>query len=267
MSSNDTWDVFAVKFSAWEGRLRHENFIIADPHDGPGPMFFYVWVLRNGQRTIVLDTGFDKQEAHSRGRSFDMPPREALAMMGIESDKITDVIISHLHWDHAGSLDDFSAATFHIQDKEVQFATGRCMCQHFFRRSFTIEHVLGLVRRVYDGRVQFHDGQDTIAPGVTVHLIGGHTMGVQCVRVNTRRGAVVLASDTLHFYENMDAASPYPTVYNVSDMIEGWDKLRRLAESPVHIIPGHDPRVMDQYPALSDALQGRVARLDVDPRD
>ena len=77
----------------------------------------------------------------------------------------------------------------------------------------------------------------------------------------------VFASDTLHFYENMDAESPYPTVYNVSDMIEGWDKLRHLAESPVHIIPGHDPRVMDQYPAPSDALQGRVARLDVDPRD
>jgi glyoxylase-like metal-dependent hydrolase (beta-lactamase superfamily II) len=65
----------------------------------------------------------------------------------------------------------------------------------------------------------------------------------------------------------MDGASPYPTVYNVSGMIEGWDKLRRLAESPAHIIPGHDPRGMDQYPALSDALQGRVARLDVDPRD
>ncbi len=121
-------------------------------------MFFYVWVLRNGQRTIVLDTGFDKQEAHSRGRSFDLPTREALALTGIETDKITDVIISHLHWDYAGRLDDFPAATFHIQDKEVQFATGRCMCQRFFRRSFTIEHVLGLVRRVYDGRVQFHDG-------------------------------------------------------------------------------------------------------------
>lgn len=267
MSSNDIWEVFAVKFSASEERLRHENFIIADPHDGPGAMFFYVWVLRNGQRTILLDTGFDENEAKSRGRSFDIPPREALAMMDIETDKISDVIISHLHWDHAGTLDDFPGATFHIQDKEVQFATGRCMCRQFFRRSFTVEHVLGLVKRVYDGRVQFHDGQDTIAPGVTVHLIGGHTMGVQCVRVNTRRGAVVLASDTLHYYENMDAAAPFPTVYNVSDMIEGWDTLRRLAESPDHIVPGHDPRVMDQYPASSDALRGRVVRLDVDPRD
>ena len=77
----------------------------------------------------------------------------------------------------------------------------------------------------------------------------------------------VLASDTLRFYENMDGASPYPTVYNVSDMIEAWDKLRRVAESPAHIVPGHDPRVMDQYPAPSDALQGRVARLDLDASD
>ena len=266
MSSNDTWEVFAVKYSAWEGRRRHENFIVADPHDGPGPLYFYVWVIRNAERTIVLDTGFGREDAEQRGRTFDMRPREALEMMGIDSTRVKDVIISHLHWDHAGTLEDFPEATFHIQDKEVQFATGRCMCHHFFRRSFTADHVVNLVRRVFDGHVQFHDGEDVIAPGVTVHHIGGHTMGVQCVRVNTRRGAVVLASDTLHLYENMNASAPFPTVYNVADMIEGWGKLRRLADSEAHIVPGHDPLVVAEYPAIRPELEGRIVRLDVEPR-
>lgn len=265
MSANDTWEAFAVKFSAQAERRRYENFIVADPHDGPAPLFFYVWVIRNADRTIVLDTGFDAEEAKRRGRPFDGLPRDVLAMMGVDSTKVGDVILSHLHWDHAGRLDDFPAATFHVQDKEVEFATGRCMCHRFFRRSFNAEHVVGLVRRVHEEKVRFHDGEDVIAPGVTVHHIGGHTMGMQCVRVMTRRGPVVLASDSVHFYENMDTGAPFPTVYNVADMIEGWETLKRLAASRDHIVPGHDPKVMEIYPAASEALAGRVVRLDVDP--
>jgi len=266
MHAQDTWEVFAVKFGSWNERLRRENFIVADPHDGPGVLFFYVWAIRNAERTIVVDVGFDEAEARRRGRTFEMTPRDALATIGIDSAKVSDVVISHLHWDHAGTMDDFPDATFHVQDKEMEFATGRCMCHHFFRKSFSVDHVLGLVRRVHESRVRFNDGNGEIAPGVTVHHIGGHTMGVQCVRVNTRRGPVVLASDCLHLYENKDAVSPFPTVYNVADMIEGYAKLDALAPTPAHIVPGHDPLVMDRYPAPEDALAGRIALLDVDPR-
>ena len=87
-------------------------------------------------------------------------------------------------------------------------------------------------------------------------------MGLQVVRVATRRGYVVLASDASHFYANMDEARPFPIVYNVADMMEGWAKLRSLADSPEHVIPGHDPLVLERYPAPSRELQGIVARLD-----
>jgi glyoxylase-like metal-dependent hydrolase (beta-lactamase superfamily II) len=121
-----------------------------------------------------------------------------------------------------------------------------------------------MVRRVFDGRVAFHDGDAEVAPGISVHWIGGHTAGVQCVRVLTKRGWVVLASDAAHFYENMEATAPFPIVYSAADMVQGYSKMRDLAESNKHIIPGHDPLVMARYP-IAKASQEDVIRLDVAP--
>jgi glyoxylase-like metal-dependent hydrolase (beta-lactamase superfamily II) len=112
--------------------------------------------------------------------------------------------------------------------------------------------------------VVFHDGPREIAPGISVHWIGGHTAGVQCVRVLTKRGWVVLASDASHFYENMEGIAPFPIVYSAADMVQGYATMRDLAESPKHIIPGHDPMVMERYP-LAVSGQEDVIRLDVQP--
>jgi glyoxylase-like metal-dependent hydrolase (beta-lactamase superfamily II) len=110
--------------------------------------------------------------------------------------------------------------------------------------------------------VRFHQGDSELAPGVSLHLIGGHTLGMQAVRVETRRGAIVLASDASHFYANMEQARPFPIVWSVADMVDGYRRLRELAESPAHIVPGHDPLVMERYPAPSGDLAGIVVRLD-----
>jgi glyoxylase-like metal-dependent hydrolase (beta-lactamase superfamily II) len=110
--------------------------------------------------------------------------------------------------------------------------------------------------------VRFHNGDGEIAPGVSVHLIGGHTMGLQVVRVATRRGWVVLASDASHFYANMEEVRPFPIVYSVADMVQGYRRLESLAQSPEHIIPGHDPLVLERYPAPSPELEGIAVRLD-----
>ena len=122
-----------------------------------------------------------------------------------------------------------------------------------------------MVRRVFAGRVRFHDGDEEIAPGLSVHFIGGHTMGLQSVRVMTKRGAVVLASDAAHLYAHLEQSRAYPVVYNVAEMLEGHRVLRRLASSPRHIVPGHDPLVAKLYPAARSGLDGIVLRLDVEP--
>ena len=122
-----------------------------------------------------------------------------------------------------------------------------------------------MVRRVFDGRLQFHGGTDELAPGLSVHLIGGHTMGLQAVRVWTQRGWVVLASDASHLYANMEQERPFPILYNLGDMLEGYKTLRRLASSRQHIVPGHDPLVLQRYPVPKRGLEGIAVRLDVEP--
>ena len=267
MTASDQYEVFAVRYGSMTKRTRAMNFIMpADPHDGPGPIDYFVWVIRNADRAIVVDTGFNHEEAKLRGRQLTCLPREGLAMLGIDAAKVEDVVVSHLHYDHAGTCDHFPAARFHLQDLEMRYATGRHMCHAPFGHAYTVDHVCDMVRNVYRGRVAFHEGDEEIAPGVAVHLIGGHTMGVQAVSVNTARGKVVLASDSLHFYENMRATSPFPIVYSVGDMVQGYAKLRRLAASESHIVPGHDPAVMKEYPAPDDRLAGTVIRLDVAPK-
>jgi glyoxylase-like metal-dependent hydrolase (beta-lactamase superfamily II) len=119
---------------------------------------------------------------------------------------------------------------------------------------------------VYGDRVVFHDGDAVIAPGVSVHRVGGHTDGLQAVRVHTARGWVVLASDASHYYEHFEQDRCFPLVYSVGDVLQGYRRLKSLAASPAHVVPGHDPLVMARYPSAGPALDGIVARLDVAPK-
>src|SRR5262249_17546497 len=255
------YEVYAIKYAHHERRAS-ENFIGGDPHDGPMPLDYFVWLVRGGDREIVVDTGFSAAMAAKRRREHLRCPTEGLRLLGSDAKTVKDVVITHLHYDHVGNFDLFPAATLHLQDLEMNYATGRHMGKPVFSGAYEVEDVVGMVRRVYAGRVCFHAGDGEIAPGVSVHLIGGHTMGLQVVRVATRRGNVVLASDASHFYANMEQVRPFPIVFSVADMVQGYDRLRQLADSPGHIIPGHDPLVLERYPAPAEALQGIVARLD-----
>jgi glyoxylase-like metal-dependent hydrolase (beta-lactamase superfamily II) len=259
--STPLYEVYAVKY-AHHARRASENFIGGDPHDGPMPLDYFVWLVRGAGRELLVDTGFSRAMALKRGRDHLRCPAEGLRLLDVDASGLQDVVITHLHYDHVGNFELFPRARFHLQELEMRYATGRYMCHECFRGAFEAEDVVGMVRRVYDGRVQFHDGDAELAPGVSLHLVGGHTMGLQVVRVATRRGALVLASDASHFYANMDEVRPFPIVWSVADMVDGYRRLHALAGSPAHVIPGHDPLVLERYPAPSKALQGIVARLD-----
>ena len=256
--------VYALRY-ATVARRPHENFIAADPHDGPGTMDYFVWAIVGEGESIVVDTGFGAAAAAQRGRTLLRCPTEALRSLGIDAGSVRDVVITHLHYDHAGNLAKFPAARFHLQEAEIAFATGRCMCEPYLRHAFDVDDVVQMVRHVYAGRVHFHRGDVELRPGLSLHRIGGHTDGLQAVRVHTERGWVVLASDAAHFGENLRRRSPFPIVYHVGDMLRGFDTLRALADSDGHVIPGHDPAVMKQYPAV-DADLPDIVMLHRHPR-
>ncbi len=262
----ESYEVYAIKYATRNAK-RSDHFVGGDPHDAPMPMDYFVWVVRNSARTFVIDTGFTREVGEARKRTFLRSPAEGLAMLGVDAKEVKDVIITHMHYDHVGTFHDFPKAQFHLQDEEMAFATGRQMRHTRFRHSIEVENVVGMVRLVFGDRVTFYRGDAELAPGVSLHHIGGHTPGLQCVRVMTKRGWVVLASDATHYYEHIEGDRCFVTVYNVGDTLEGYSILRRLAASPRHIIPGHDPLVMQRYPAVSKALDGIAVSLDVDPKE
>jgi glyoxylase-like metal-dependent hydrolase (beta-lactamase superfamily II) len=256
------YEILAVRYGTSSARPASQNFIMADGHDGPMPMDFYIWVIRSDGRTIVVDTGFSAGASGRRNRQFVHPPAEALRAAGVDAAAVGDVVITHLHWDHSGNTELFPNATFHIQDAEMAQATGRCICHKWFRRQAEVDDVVAMVRTLYAGRVTFHNGEGAIAPGVTVHLVGGHTGGLQIVRVHTARGFVVLASDAVHYWMNLGEQNPFPPA-NVMDALEAFRIVEELAESRDHIIPGHDPLVLGRFPPLRGNLD--IVRVDLAP--
>ena len=147
----------------------------------------------------------------------------------------------------------------------MAFATGRHMTRAALSHAFTPDHVAALVMAVHAGRVVFHDGDGELAPGLSLHRVGGHTDGLQVVRVHTEVGWIVLASDATHYYENFSAGRPFPIVFDVGAMLEGYETLRRLADAPELVVPGHDPLVLERY--ARHARTGRHRRPPRRPPD
>jgi glyoxylase-like metal-dependent hydrolase (beta-lactamase superfamily II) len=254
--------IYAVRYGHLD-RSSDRNFLGGDDHAVRMPLDYYVWVIRADAHCIVVDTGFDAAAAASRGRVLVRPVADGLRAIGVEPAEVADVVITHMHYDHAGNVGLFPRARFHVQDAEIAYCTGRAMTHRHLSSAFDAENVVDMVRRVFDGRVVFHAGDAVLCPGVTLHHLPGHTLGLQAVRVETGRGPVVLASDAAHFWANLERESPFPVVADVPAYLESLRTLTRLAPSIDHIIPGHDPAVLARFPA--EAGVSDVARLDLVP--
>jgi len=227
------------------------------------PLDYYVWVIKADGRAIVVDTGFDAAAAAARGRTVIRPVAAGLAALGIDPREVLDVVITHLHYDHAGNLEMFPRARFHVQDAEMAYCSSRAMTHPHLSAPFDVENIVTMLRRVYDGRVAFHAGDAVLSPGVSLHHLPGHTPGLQAVRVETDRGPVVLASDAAHFWANLERAIPFPVVADVPAYLDSLRALRALAPSIDHIIPGHDPGVLARFPAETGVEN--IVRLDLPP--
>ncbi|MEM7406287.1 MAG: N-acyl homoserine lactonase family protein [Pseudomonadota bacterium] len=266
MSKTEIYEVYALRYATRGERKRHENFLEpVDNHDGFMPIDFYIWVLRSPLRTIVIDTGFDHREAAKRDREINCLPSEALQKIGVDPASVKDLIVTHLHYDHAGTLGDFSNARFHLQEAEMQFATGRWMLEHSESHAYSADHVAEMVHCLFQQRVAFHSEDGEVAPGVTVHRLPGHTMGIQSVRVPTARGMLLLASDASHYYEHWYKRMPFSICWSQPDLMSSYEHFEKLADSEDHVIPGHDPLVRELYPAYSSDTGTEIVRLDVPP--
>lgn len=264
------WKIYAIRYASLQRTVRM-NFLHPDKLpkgvdlDAPMRLDFFIWVAICGERVIVIDTGFNRDTSQRRNRILECDPATALLALGLHADQIADVVITHLHYDHAGNLAQFPAATFHVQEAEMGYATGHCMCDQKQNHFFEADDISTAIHMLYDGRVQFHHGDTELAPGFSLHLIGGHTAGLQIARIHTARGWVVLASDATHYFGNQLVRNPFPAIYDFDEVLRGYDRLETLADSPAHIIPGHDPEVLRIYPPHPNSENLDIVCLHAEP--
>lgn len=244
--------VYAVRY-AHRATTSSEVFY-RDLHQAPMTMDYFVWALTDGDRAVVVDLGFTEAVGTRRGRQFLRSPARGLAEIGIDCARVEHVILTHFHYDHVGDPGLFPRATFHVQDAEMAFYTGRHAARPAFRHSIEPEDVCALVRLNYAGRVRFVDGDAEVLPGIAVHKVGGHTAGMQIVTAETARGRAVVASDASHYYRNLEESIPFNTLHDLPGVYRAFDRVRELAGAPELIVPGHDPLVLERLRRVADGI-------------
>ncbi len=261
--------VFAVRYAHRDDVAATEVFHHATAADEPRAMAYYLWLITGPAGTFLVDTGFGCEVARKRDREDCLrgDPLDALRALGADPEELTDVVLTHLHFDHCGELGRFPRARFWVQRRELAFWTGPAASRPSFRRVVMSEDIAEVAGLNLDGRVRWADGDVTVAPGLSLHLVGGHTAGMQVVRVETGHGVVVLASDAAHYYVNLETDRPYSALDSVSGAHTAFDRLRELAGPAGDIVPGHDPAVLRRYPVAGPHLEDVAVELTPSKRE
>jgi glyoxylase-like metal-dependent hydrolase (beta-lactamase superfamily II) len=212
-----------------------------------------VWLVRGNGRNILVDSGFYREQFFKQWKVNDfVKPSEALAPLGLKPEDITDVIITHMHWDHADGMDLFPKARIWLQKDEYSYYTGEAWQQKSTHGGIDPDDVLAVVKLNMEGRVGLVNGDaQEIIPGVTCYIGGKHTYQSQYVGVSSKAGTVVLASDNMYLYENLEKHTPIAQTLDPESNLRAQDRMKQLATSVRLIIPGHDPAVFGKFPKVS----------------
>lgn len=217
-----------------------------------------VLLIKGEGRTILFDSGFHQDKFIAQWKPADfVSPAEAVKRAGVQPEDVTDVIISHIHWDHAGGYDLFPRAKVWIQREELEYYAGQAW-QTSGRRAgggADADVVLGLVKMNTEGRLGLVQGDNQqILPGITCYIGGKHTYQSQYITVKTGSDTVVLASDNVYMLENLEKHAPVAGAVDAVANLRAQDRMRRLATDQKLIIPGHDPAVMTSFPETAPGV-------------
>jgi glyoxylase-like metal-dependent hydrolase (beta-lactamase superfamily II) len=216
-------------------------------------MDFYFWLVRNDDRTILVDCGSSAEQTHFPHYGHTTHPVELLARMGVAPADVDHIILSHLHFDHIGNAGLFPKATFTIARAELDFWTGPFSQKPDIGTGGIPAEVDAIRRLVASGRMNLIDDETEVFPGVSVTPIRGHTPGLLITTVATSRGQVVLASDAAHYYEEFERDIPFWLFTDLEGMYRGYEHLRALAaRAGTTVVAGHDPADARRFTAVHE---------------
>ncbi|HKB79209.1 MAG TPA: N-acyl homoserine lactonase family protein [Thermoanaerobaculia bacterium] len=252
------YEVYAIRYATIPGFP--VAGLVAGAEKGPTiDIAMMVWLVRGGGRTILVDSGFYRPQFFKNWKVTDfVRPDEAVARAGVKPDEVTDVILTHAHWDHADGADLFPKARIWIQKDEYTYYTGSAWQPGGKHGGIDPDDVLMLTKMNLEGRMHLIDGDQEIFPGIRVYTGGRHTWASQYATVETRSGTVVLASDNMYLYENLDRHLPIAQTFDAQSNLRAQDRMKSLAAKPELIVPGHDPAVLTRFPKVTP----NVVRID-----
>jgi len=262
--ASDEYEVVIAQYGTRQGHRAevYLNYGIYGQADGPIGMDYFVWVIRNAERTILVDVGFSEVGGiRNRGRSFVRSPEQIYADLGIDLAGEQTIVVTHAHYDHIGNLDKFPSSRIVIAESEYEFWASAMGSRAQFRWSTEPEELDALQAARAAGRVTTFSGSIEVAPGVEVIEIGGHTPGISVVRVQTADGPVLLASDTVHYYEEYEDDMPFAYVADLPRMYRGFDIIRGWVEdgSVAHLVSGHDPDTLNRFARIETGPLAGIA--------
>jgi glyoxylase-like metal-dependent hydrolase (beta-lactamase superfamily II) len=257
-SAAPEYSIEAIRYGISPG-VTVGDLIVGGPKDEKVDVDFVVWLIRGGGHNILFDSGFHRQRWFEQWNIKDyLQPDEAVRQAGVKPEDITDVVISHAHWDHMGGIDLFPKATVWIQKSEFGYYTGEAWQAGGHHGGIDPDDVQQLVKLNTEGRLRLVDGDNVeILPGIRVYVGSRHTFASEYLRVE---GSLpfVLASDNVYFYRNLaehKASATFSDTDHAAN-IKAQQRMIELAGSVDRVVPGHDALQFQKYPTV-----GRVAKI------
>ena len=252
---DEGWRVFAVEYGR-TASFRKRSLVHDAPKDARHPLSWVVFVLTGHDRVVLVDTGFDDADLAKRYRvEGRRTPQEALAGLPVRPDQVTDVVLTHGHWDHVGNLAPWTEATLWMRASELE-AMRATVSEMPERNGIRLSDVRALDAAAAAGRVSWVDGDPHIAPGLVLHEGGKHTAHAQWVEVRTGGplGTVVLAGDNAYLFDNIERIVPIGSSLDSAANREAILRMRRTAATPDRVVPGHDPGIFTRYPTVAPGI-------------
>ena len=252
------YSIDAIRYGTSQG-VPVSALIPGGPSDQKVEIAMVVWLIRGGGHTILFDTGFHRDTFSKQFPMKDyVRPDEALKATGVNPQDVTDIILSHAHWDHMGGIDLFPNATIWMQRDEYAYYTGKAWQKGGNTSNIDPADVLQIVKLNIEGRVRFLDGDGAeILPGISAYTGSRHTFASQYLRV-AGNPTWVLASDNAYFYKNFSghlASTTFSDADHAANIAQ-HTRMAELAGSPDRVVPGHDPLQFEKFPS-----SGRVAKI------
>ena len=155
-------------------------------------------------------------------------------------------------------MDLFPKARVWVQKDELEYYAGSAWQSRRTHGGIDPDDVLAAVKLNVVGKMGLVKGDaQEILPGITCYTGGKHTYASQFVSVHTRSGTVILASDNVYLYENLEKHIPIASTFARGDSsvnLEAQDRMRQIASDPKLILPGHDPDIFTRYPTPGNGV-------------